>query len=92
MKYVLIARQGKGTENARKTLEVFMKAGPAAGTQALYVGMDGRTVINIVESDTPDLAAGLTYSPFFEQFDVVPVVDVDEAWLEAAQAAQVTWD
>jgi hypothetical protein len=92
MKYVLIARAAPGLENQRKALEVFLKAGPAEGTQALYAGADGKTYINIIESDGPDMVGALTYAPFFEKFEVLPVVPVDEAWVQAIQAAHANWD
>jgi hypothetical protein len=92
MQYVLIARLAPGVENQRKALQVFVKAGPAQGTTGLYAGTDGKTYITMLESDEPDLVAGLTYAPFFEKFEVVPVVPVDETWLRAAQAAEANWD
>ena len=92
MKYVVIARAAPGVENQRKALEVFLKAGPAPGSQGLLAAADGKTYIDIVENDEPDLTTALTYAPFFETFEVLPVVSVDEAWLQAVQAAQAKWD
>jgi hypothetical protein len=92
MQYVLIARAAPGIENQRKALQVFTKTGPAQGTTALLAGMDGKTFINMIESDDPDLVAALTFAPFFEKFELVPVVPVDETWLQAAQAAEANWD
>jgi len=92
MKYVVIARAAPGVENQRKALEVFLKAGPAPGSQGLLAAADGKTYIDIVEIDELDLTTALTYAPFFETFEVLPVVSVDEAWLQAVQAAQAKWD
>jgi hypothetical protein len=92
MKYVVIARAAPGVENQRKALEVFLKAGPAPGSQGLLAGADGKTYIDFIESDEPDMVTALTYAPFFDKFEVVPVVSVDQTWLQAVQAAQANWD
>lgn len=92
MKFVVISRLAPGVENARKALQVYLKAGPAQGTQAIYAASDGKTFISIVESDTPDTVASSTYAPFFDKSEVFPVVAVDETWLQAIQAAQANWD
>jgi hypothetical protein len=92
MKYVVIARAAPGVENQRKALEVFLKAGPAPGSQGLLAGADGKTYIDFVESDEPDMVTALTYAPFFDEFEVIPVVSVDQTWLQAVQAAQANWD
>jgi hypothetical protein len=92
VKYAVISRLAPGVDNARKALEVFTKAGLPAGTEATWAGTDGKTFINIVETDAPDLTAAATYSPFFEQTTVIPIVAVDAAWLEAMQAAQANWE
>jgi len=94
MKYVVISRLAPGVENARKALEVYMKAGLAPGTEAIYAATDGKTYVNIVESadgDAVDMVTSYTYAPFFEQTTVIPVVAVDEAWLQAVQAASANW-
>lgn len=91
MKYVVISKLAPGVENSRKALEVFMKAGLAPGTEATWAGTDGKTFINIVETDTPDMTTSATYAPFFEETTVLPVVPVDGAWMEAVQAAQANW-
>jgi len=91
MKYVVISRLAPGVENSRKALEVFLKAGLPQGTQATYAGSDGKTFITILESDTPDTVAAATYAPFWVESTVIPVVDVDETWLQAIQAAQANW-
>ena len=92
MKFVVISRLAPGVENSRKALEVFLKAGPGEGTEALYAASDGKTFINIIESDTPDMVTSSTYAPFFERQEVFSVVAADETWLQAIQAAQANWD
>lgn len=92
VKYVGILRLAPGVENTRKALEIFMKAGSAQGTQALYASADGKTFVVIIESDTIDMVSSYTYAPFWEDNTVIPVVDVDDAWLQAIQAAQANWD
>jgi len=91
VKYVVISKLAPGVDNARKALEVFMKAGLSPGTEATWAGTDGKTFINVVESDAPDMTVSATYAPFFEQVTVIPVVAVDGAWIEAIQAAQSNW-
>jgi len=91
MKYVVISRLAPGVDNAQKALAVFTKAGLAPGTEATWAGTDGKTFINIVDTDAPDMVTSATYAPFFEQTTVIPVVAVDGAWLEAMQAAQALW-
>jgi len=91
MKFVVISRLAPGVENSRKALEVFLKAGLSEGTEATYAASDGKTFINIIESDTPDMVISATYAPFFEQQEVLSVVAADEAWLQAMQAAQANW-
>jgi len=92
MKYVVIARAAPGVESQRKALEVFMKAGPAQGSTGLLAGADGKTYIDIIESDAPDMVSAYTYAPFFEKFEVIPVAPIDEAWLQTVQAALANWD
>ena len=91
MKYIAISRLAPGVDNARKALEVFQKAGVPPGTESLWASTDGKTVINIVETDTPDMTTAATYAPFFEQTTVFPVVPVDDAWMQAIQTAQSNW-
>ena len=91
MKYVVISRLAPGVENSRKALEVFTKAGLPPGTESVWAGTDGKTFINILEADTPDVTAAATYAPFFEETTIIPVVAVDGAWMEAIQAAQANW-
>jgi hypothetical protein len=92
MKFVVISRLAPGVENSRKALEVFAKAGLSPGAEATYAGADGKTFINIIESDAPDMVTSSTYAPFFEKQEVFAVVPLDEAWLQAIQAAQANWD
>jgi hypothetical protein len=91
MKYVVISRLAPGVANAQKALEVFSKAGLPPGTETVYAGTDGKTFVNVVDSDTPDIQAASTYAPFFEETTVLPVVPLDDAWMEAIRAAQSTW-
>lgn len=91
MKFIVINRLAPGIDNAKKALEVFMKAGLPAGSEATWASTDGKTFINIVESDAPDVTMSATYGPFFEETTVFQVVPVDGAWLESIQAAQANW-
>ena len=92
MKYVVISRLAPGVDGARKAFEVFLKAGLPAGTESVWAGADGKTFINIVESESPDITTASTYAPFFEESTVIPVVAVDDAWMEAIRNAQANWD
>jgi hypothetical protein len=83
-------RQRESNEN-RKALEVFTKAGLPPGTEATWAATDGKTFMNIVETDAPDMTASATYAPFFEETTVIPVVALDDAWINAIQAAQANW-
>jgi Domain of unknown function (DUF3303) len=91
MKYIVISKLAPGTENARKALEVYGKAGLPPGTEATWAGTDGKTFVNIVETDVPDIQAASTFAPFFEETTVIPVVPLDDAWMKAIQAAQSNW-
>jgi hypothetical protein len=53
--------------------------------------VDGRTFINVIETDTPDMVASATYAPFMDDVTVIPVVPVDDAWLTVIQTAQGHW-
>jgi hypothetical protein len=88
---MVISRLAPGVDNARQALEAFMKAGLPAGTEAIWAGTDGKTFINIVETDAPDMAIAATYAPFFEMEKVIPVVAVDDAWMAAMQTAVANW-
>ncbi len=83
MKYVSIVRLAPGVDNMKRAFEVFGKQGNVEGTTALYAATDGKTFIGISESDAPDMAGIATYAPFFESNTTFPVVDVDDAWVEA---------
>ena len=91
MKFVVINRLAPGIDNSRKALEVFTKVGLPEGSEAIWAGTDGKTFINIVDTDAPDMTIAATYAPFFEETTVIPVVAVDDAWMQAAQAAQSNW-
>jgi hypothetical protein len=92
MKYVVISRLAPGVDNARKALEVFSKAGLPPGTESVFAGTDGKTFVNLVDTDIPDMTAAATYAPFFEDSTVIPVAPLDDAWLESIRAAQANWD
>jgi hypothetical protein len=91
MKYIVITKLAPGTENARQALEVYGKAGLPAGTETTWAGIDGKTFVNVVETDAPDIQATSTFAPFFEETTVIPVVPLDDAWMKAIQAAQANW-
>ena len=91
VKYIVISRLAPGTDNARQALRVFTKAGLGPGTEATWAGSDGKTFVNIVETDVPDVVTSATYAPFFEETTVIPVVPVDDAWMKAAQTAESNW-
>jgi hypothetical protein len=91
MKYIVISRLAPGIDNARKALEVFTTTGLPPGSEATWAGTDGKTFVNIVETDTPDVTASATYAPFFEETTVIPVVPVDSTWIEAIRAAESNW-
>ena len=91
MKYIVISKLAPGIDNAQKALEVFQRAGLPPGSEATWAGTDGKTFVNVVETDTPDITTAATYAPFFAESTVIPVVPLDGAWLEAIQAAQSNW-
>jgi len=92
VKYVVISHLAPGVDSARKVFEVFQKAGLPTGTESVWAGLDGKTFVNIVESDTPDMVGASTYGPFFDKSTVIPVVALDDAWMEAIRTAQANWD
>ena len=92
MKYVVISRLAPGVDSARNAIEVIQKAGLPPGTESVWAGIDGKTFVNIVESESPDMVAASTYGPFFEKSKVIPVVALDDAWIESIRAAQANWD
>jgi len=91
VRYVVISRLAPGVENARRAREVFAKVGLPPGTEALWAGTDGKTFISVVETDVPDTTTAATYAPFFEETSVIPVVAVDDAWMQAIQTAEANW-
>jgi Domain of unknown function (DUF3303) len=91
VKYIVISKLAPGTDNARQALQVFTKTGLAPGTEATWAGSDGKTFVNIVETDAPDMTTSATYAPFFEETTVIPVIPVDDAWMKAIQTAVSNW-
>jgi hypothetical protein len=91
MKYIVIIKVAPGVDNVRKALELYGKVGAPAGTEATWAGTDGKTFINIVETDAPDIATAATFAPFFEETTVIPVVPLDDAWMKALQTAESNW-
>ena len=87
MKYVTVARLAPGVESVRQAFEIFGKIGQAEGTQNLYACADGKTFIVISESDELDMVNAASLAPFFETTTIMPVVDVDDAWVEAMTKA-----
>ncbi len=91
MKYVVISKLLPGVDTAKQAFAVFGKVGVGEQTIATYAGTDGKTFINVVETDAPDMTVSVTYAPFFESTTIIPVVDVDDAWIKAVQAAMGNW-
>jgi hypothetical protein len=91
VKYIVINRLAPGIDNARKALEVFTKVGLPPGTEGTWAAADGKTFVNIVETDSPDAVVAATYAPFFDETTIIPVVPMDDAWLQAIQTAQSNW-
>jgi hypothetical protein len=91
VKYVAIFKLAPGIDTARKALEVFGKVGVQDGTEATWAGVDGKTFITVIETDTPNMTVAATYAPFFEENTVIPVVPLDAEWLEAMKAAELNW-
>lgn len=92
MKYISTLRLAPGVDNVKRAFDVFGKVGNAPGTQALYAGTDGKTFIVLTESDAPDMTSAATYAPFFDSVSIMPVVDVDEDWINAMTAAIANMD
>jgi hypothetical protein len=92
MKFVVISKLAPGVDSTRKALEVFKKVGLPTGTEAIWAAADGKTFINIVETDSPDITAAATCGPFFSESTVIPVVAVDASWMEAMEAAVANLD
>ncbi|HWT80129.1 MAG TPA: hypothetical protein VN648_15185 [Candidatus Methylomirabilis sp.] len=91
MKFVTINTLAPGVDNARKALATYGKAGLPPGTEATWAATDGKTFISVIESDSPDMTLTATYAPFFEKSVVMPVVALDDKWLQAIQAAEANW-
>jgi hypothetical protein len=91
MKYVVISKLLPGVDTAKHAFAVFGKVGVGEGTIATYAGTDGKTFINILETDSVDMTVSATYAPFFESTTVIPVVDIDDAWIKAVQTAIGNW-
>ena len=87
MKYIVISRLAPGVDNVRTAFEVFGRVGVGEGSQGMYAATDGKTFVNIIDSDEPDMVTSATYAPFFEEVTILPVVDVDDAWVNAMVAA-----
>ncbi len=87
MKYVTMVRLAPGVDNAKKAFEVFSRVGTTDGVQALYAGTDGKTFIQVTETDDADLVNAMTYAPFFESTTIMPVVDLDETWVASMTTA-----
>ncbi len=54
----------------------------------------GKTFINIVETDVPDITAASTYAPFFEETTVIPVTtsNLDSTVTGATAVIYSDWD
>ena len=87
MKYIVTARLAPGVDNVKRAFETFGRVGTDEGLVALYAGTDGKTFITITESDDPDIVNAATYAPFFESTTIMPVVDVDDKWMNAMATA-----
>ena len=92
MKYVTVVRLAPGVENVKQAFEVFGRVGVTEGVEALYAGTDGKTFVQITETDDPDLVNAMTYAPFFESTTIMPVVDLDETWVSSMTAALANID
>jgi hypothetical protein len=92
MKYLTIVRLAPGVDNARKSFEVFQKVGLPPGTESSWAAADGKCFITITESDgPPDMANTMTFAPYLEETQVIPMVPLDDAWIKAVEAAQANW-
>ncbi len=96
MKYVVsmkFLRNGSAAENKtaqRELLDLYSKWKPAAGTtfHQFLARVDGGGTIAVVETDNPsDLIDTTSLFGAFVEYQVYPVVEVDEA-VRAAQEAQ----
>lgn len=87
MKYISILRMHPGTELQAEALKTFLAHGPVEGTEWLLASTSSKIYISLGSADTPDIAGLATYAPFFD-VETIPVVDVDEAWVNAMQESQ----
>jgi len=85
MKYVGITRLAGGVDNVKASFEAFGRIGLPENTQT-FAGVDGKTFISIIDGD-PDLVNSMTFGPFCDDVTIIPVVDIDDAWIAAATAA-----
>jgi hypothetical protein len=92
MKYLVIAKLAPGVDNARSSFAAFQKVGLPPGTESSWAAADGKTFITITESDgPPDMANTMTFAPYLEDSQVIPLVPLDDAWIKAVEAAQANW-
>jgi hypothetical protein len=93
MKYVIFGTTKPDTASNREILDVFLSVGQIEGTSALLAGLDGRTFVVTIDTDDPSTLhkGALTYHPYFDEYRVIPVRDVDEAAIADIQEAQTNW-
>jgi hypothetical protein len=89
VKYIIISHLVPGTEAGLEGFKVFSKVGNPPGADATWAGVDGKTFV--VVTDEPDLERALAYSPFFQDVTVIPVVPLDDAYVQALQTAHGHW-
>ncbi len=73
-------RPGESVEQANRLMEIFGKRGAEPGTIAHYVRVDGSGGVVIAETDdVMSMYEGtLAYTEFLD-FDIVPIVSIDDA-------------
>jgi hypothetical protein len=92
MKYVIISRTGPGVDSTRQGLEVFSKAGLPSQAVESWAGVDGKTFVTVLDVEGNfDLVPSLTYGPFFEDVEVIPVVPLDDDYIAALRTAMENW-
>ncbi len=89
MKYVVISHLVPGIDNQLQGFKIFSEVGPPPGAEAVWAGVDGKTIIVVI--DEPNLEQTLTYGPFFQDVTVIPVVDLDDAYVQTLQTAHEHW-
>ena len=92
MKLIITQHVATGTDSATTCWDLFQKYGGTPDITSLYFGVDGKTAVAIVETDELDMVTAMTYGPFFDHVTVLPVVDVDEAYAAATNAAVERWE